>query len=155
MTDKDKVMGVDLTGYRLSDESLKQILEDAIKDIRLRRMHGMYDMPIVNWVMIELVARELERNAKRWKVTQEDWPEIKKSLEDVGIIVEEQKKEHKLEEKVFYGVTIDLKRLPSIWMESYDEAYESALERRENLEWKNETVYIIEQTERYEIVDLL
>lgn len=61
---REKVMGVDLTGYRLSDESLKRILEDAIENIRLRRMHGIYDMPIVNFIMIELVARELERNAK-------------------------------------------------------------------------------------------
>ena len=65
MIDKYKVIGVDLTGYRLSDESLKGILEDAIKDIRLRRMNGIYDMPIVHCIMIELVARELERNAKK------------------------------------------------------------------------------------------
>ena len=65
MTDLEKVIGVDLTGYRLSDESLKRILEDTIKDIRLYRMHGIYDVPTVNLIMIELVARELERNAKK------------------------------------------------------------------------------------------
>ena len=65
MIDRENVTGIDLTGYRLNDESLKRILEDITKDIRLRRMHGIYDMPIVDCIMFELVARELERNAKK------------------------------------------------------------------------------------------
>lgn len=155
MTDEDRSLDVLLKENRLSDRGLTDFLKILDRDFRYKRENAIDLYDVKELVFYELVSRELERNVKRWKVTQEDWPEIKKSLEDVGIIVEEHKEEHKLEEKVFYGVTIDLKRLPSIWMESYDEAYESALERRENLEWKNETVYIIEQTARYEIVDQL
>ena len=155
MTDEDRSLDVLLKENRLSDRELTDFLKIIDRDLRYKRENATALYDVKELALYELVSRELERNAKSWKVTQEDWPEIKKSLEDVGMIVEEQKEEYKLKEKVFYGVTIDLKRLPSIWMESYDEAYESALERRENLEWKNETVYIIEKTERYEIVDRL
>ena len=155
MIDEDRSLDVLLKENRLSDRGLTDFLKILDRDFRYKRENGIGLFDVKELVLYELVSRELERNVKRWKVTQEDWPEIKKSLEDVGIIVEEHKEEHKLEEKVFYGVTIDLKRLPSIWMESYDKAHESALERRENLVWKNETVYIIKKTEHNEIVDLL
>lgn len=97
MNDEDRSLDVLLKENRLSDRGLTDFLKIIDRDFRYKRENDIALYDVKELVLYELVSRELERNAKRWKVTQEDWPEIKKSLEDVGIIVEEHKEEHKRE----------------------------------------------------------
>ena len=58
----------------------------------------------------------------------------------------------KLEEKIYYGTTRDLKYIPTCWTRSFDEAKNAALRMRENPLWDDDPIFIIEKTEHYEIV---
>lgn len=62
---KDSEMDIDIRGFRVSDEYLESFLKASIENIRERRHHGDN---VVLWeqvILIELVARELERKKEK------------------------------------------------------------------------------------------
>lgn len=62
------------------------------------------------------------------------------------------KKEPKIEEKILYGYTNDLSRMPTCYSRFYDEILKLAKEASAN--WKK-PYYIIELTEHYEVCGIV
>lgn len=58
-------MDIDLTEFRLSDDALKEYVKAIVENIKMRERHGLYQVTMDRLIVIELVARELERNAKK------------------------------------------------------------------------------------------
>ena len=54
-------MDIDIRDFRRSDELLEELLRAMIDDIAVGRKHGYYTVSLERLVLIELMARELER----------------------------------------------------------------------------------------------
>lgn len=69
---------------------LKKFEEDYILLERARRGEIILDYPTPEQrARAEQLAKVEQKEKKKWEVTKEDWPEIKKFLEEAGMIVEE------------------------------------------------------------------
>lgn len=57
-------MDEDVRSYRMSDEDLERFLKNAVEEIKFRARGGYYNITLERQLLIELVARELERKNK-------------------------------------------------------------------------------------------